>query len=118
MSFRETWSLRLFLGGLALGLALMTFVVTFDGTSFFQTHVASTANEVIPLLGYVLDGAILLSFALTVAGIACVATGPSESAAPIPARTPVAQRTRNRGSARDARRRLRRSGPSATHGST
>lgn len=118
MSDRATWGVRLLLAGLILGLGLMLFVVTFDGSSFYMTYVASTTNEVTPLLGYILDGGILLAFAMMVAGITCVPANPAAAEAPVAARAPGSRGRVERASGRDARRRLRPNRPSSPHGST
>ncbi len=118
MAHRETWGLRLFLAGLTLGLGLMIFVVAFDNASFYQNLVASTTYETTPLLGYALDVGILLAFAMTVAGIACFSTNPSEAQAPVPARAPQVRTAAADVSRRDRRRRPRPSWPSMPHGST
>lgn len=93
---REDWGLRLFLTGMGLGFALMFFVVTLNGTSFYQNLVAPTTTEVMRPLGYVLDGGILLSFAMTIAGIACFSGAPSrvETPQPRPAGRPSTPRRR------------------------
>jgi hypothetical protein len=118
MSRREIWGLRFFLAGLALGIGLMLFVVTFDGTSFYQNFVASTATEAMRPLGYVLDGGMLLAFILAVAGIACFSAVPSDATAPVADRAPAARVRAADHARRDARRRLRQSRPPASHGST
>lgn len=68
--------LELLLAGIGLGLALMTFVVTFDSTSLFQTAFAPTTTEAMHPLGYALDAAVLLSLAISVVGIACFSGAP------------------------------------------
>lgn len=119
MAWRETWGLRLFLAGIALGLGLMTFVVTVDSSSFYLNYVASSAPfEATPLLGYLLDGGILLSMALTVGGIACFPSRPVEARVPVTTPAPRASRHVERAQPRDSRRRFRPARPSAPHGST
>jgi hypothetical protein len=78
---REDVGLRLFLAGMGLGMALMTFVVTFDSTSFYQTYVAPTAAGAMRPLGFVVDGGVLLSLAMALGGIACFGGGST----PLPA---------------------------------
>lgn len=115
MADRDEWGLWLLLIGMGLGLLLMTVVVTFENSALYENLVASTASEGMRPLGLALDGGILVSFAMTVAGIACFAWGPSHIEAPAPARRP-----QYRGRADASRRREGRQRPKPTvpHGST
>ncbi len=118
MADREDWGLWLLLVGMGLGMLLMVFVVGFDGTAFYQKYIAPTASEAMPPLGFVLDGAILLSFAMAVAGIACFGWGPSVIETPAVAR-PSRDRARVEAPRqREERHRPKPGQPSAPHGST
>lgn len=120
----EDWGLRLFLAGMGLGMSLMTFVVTFDGTPFYQELVAPTMTGTMYPLGYVLDAGVLLSLGMTVSGIACFRGRPLPGPAPATetrksaAEQLAAYRRRKEERARQARRSQKRRGPTPVHGST
>lgn len=84
----EDWGVRLFLAGMGLGIAVMTFVVSFDSTAAYQQLVAPTVSGATRPLGYVLDGSVLLAFAMTVAGTACFTRLPLATPSP-PAERPM-----------------------------
>lgn len=106
------------LAGMGLGVALMTFVVTFDSTAWYQTTIAPTVTEAMHPLGYVLDAAAGLSFVMSLAGIACVSGVPNATGAAAPgSRTSASDRLaefRRRKEERARRARVSRS----SHGST
>ncbi len=110
--------LRLLLAGMGLGMALMTFVVTFDSTSFYQNTIAPTATEAMRPLGYVLDAAAILSFAMSLGGIACFSPVASVAPGSVPAtRITAADRlTEMRRKKQDRARKAQAS--RASHGST
>ncbi len=118
MADRADWGLWLLLTGMGLGLALMTFVATFENSAFFQDLVASTASEAMRPLGIALDGGILVSFAMTVAGIACFAWGPSVTEVPAPLRAAQGRARAPTSHRRQERRRPKPGQPAAPHGST
>ena len=119
MTHREDVGLGLFLVGMGLGMALMFFVTLGNGLAFYQALFApAPTTEATPLLGYVLEGSILLSFVMTVAGIACFSFGPATAATPVPARGSRERGRRAPAPHRPARRHPRPGRPSAPHGST
>ncbi len=108
MANREDWGLRLLVGGMGLGMGLMLFVVSLQGTAFYQTWFAASPTGVMHPLGFLVDGLTVLSFASAVAGIGCfTGTRPEPTAA----RAAV---PRGRPEPRAARHRR----PGAPHGST
>lgn len=117
MTRREDWGLRLSLAGLGLGLVLMLFAVLGQTSSFYQNAVAPTPTEAMRPLGYLLDGAILGAFALTLAGVACF-SAPSALEVRAHERTPRPAPQGRSGSRRDERHRPKPGRPAALHGST
>ncbi len=118
MANREDWGLRLFFGGIALGLVLMLFVTGSENSAFYLNNFAPPYTEVMKPLGYVLDAAIVSAFALTVAGIACFSFGPAPAEAPAPAKAAQERRQPTGASGDDDRHRPKPRQPPSPHGST
>ena len=117
MGNREDWGLRLFFGGLVLGLVLMLFVTGSERSSFYANDIAPPFTEVMRPLGYVLDAGIVLAFALTVARMACFTFGPAPAGAPAPNLAVRDQRPPARVT-NHYRHRTKPKQPPAPHGST
>ncbi len=119
MANREDWGLRLFFVGIGLGLVLMLFVTGFENSSFYVTNIAPPpTTEAMRPLGYVLDAALVLAFALTVAGIACFSFGPSPAGTAAPAKTGSERGRPAETPDKDDRHRPKPRQPPAPHGST
>ena len=117
MASRETWGLRLFLAGFALGIGLMAFVVAFVATSSYQGLVNASYAGTVPAAGLILEGGALLAFALSVAGIACFPSTAATSAVTSTPKVPM-RGASARASRRERSGKVRRPRPSTPQGST